>query len=58
MNMTGGNIRYAYAIDACLALINVIVIIAFVKDHKYNADWIAEQEAKGSEEAEAFAKTI
>ena len=58
MNMTGGNIRYAYAIDACLALINVIVIIAFVKDHKYNADWIAEQEAKGSEEAETFAKTI
>ena len=38
MNMTGGNIRYAYAIDACLALINVIVIIAFVKDHKYNAE--------------------
>ena len=46
MNMTGGNIRYAYAIDACLALINVIVIIAFVKDHKYNADWIAEHYRK------------
>lgn len=45
MNMTGGNVRYAYAIDACLALINVVLIIVFVKDHKYNRDWLAEQEA-------------
>ena len=58
MNMTGGNIRYAYAIDACLALVNVILIIAFVKDHKYNADWIAEQEAKGAEETKTSVKTI
>ena len=45
MTMTGGNVRYAYLIDACLALINVLVIIIFVKDHKYNKDWQAEQVA-------------
>ena len=49
MNMTGGNVRYAYIIDACLALVNVLLIALFVKDHKYNRDWIAEQEAKGEE---------
>ena len=49
MNMTGGNVRYAYIIDACLALVNVLLIVLFVKDHKYNRDWIAEQEAKGEE---------
>ncbi len=58
MNMTGGNIRYAYAIDACLALVNVLLIIVFVKDHKYNRDWIAEQEAKGEADAEVSAETM
>lgn len=47
MNMTGGNVRYAYIIDACLALINVLLIVVFVKDHKYNRDWQAEQAANG-----------
>ena len=28
---------------------NVLLIALFVKDHKYNRDWIAEQEAKGEE---------
>ncbi len=46
MNMTGGNIRMAYLIDACLALLNVLFILIFVKDHKYNRDWIAEHGKK------------
>ncbi len=46
MNMTGGNVRYAYIIDACLAIINVLLIVFFVKDHKYNKDWQAGEAAK------------
>ena len=46
MNMTGGNVRYAYIIDACLAVINVLLIVFFVKDHKYNKDWQAGEAAK------------
>ena len=46
MNMTGGNVRYAYVIDACLAIINVLLIVFFVKDHKYNKDWQAGEAAK------------
>lgn len=46
MTITNGNVRYAYLIDACLALINVLIIVIFVKDHKYNKDWMAEQAAK------------
>lgn len=46
MNATHGNVRYAYLIDACLGLINVLLIIFFVKDHKFNRDWQAEQAAK------------
>lgn len=48
MTMTGGNVRYAYLIDACLALINVALVLFFVKDHKYNNDWMVEQAAKQS----------
>ncbi len=46
MNMTGGNVRYAYIINACLAIINVLLIVFFVKDHKYNKDWQAGEAAK------------
>lgn len=49
MNMTGGNVRYAYLIDACLAILNVIIVIVFVKDHKYNKDWMAEQAVTNSD---------
>lgn len=49
MTMTGGSVRYAYLIDACLALINVLLIVFLVKDHKYNRDWKAEQEAMKKE---------
>ncbi len=36
--LTGGQIRYAYLVFACVALVNVLLVLT-VDEHKYNRDW-------------------
>ena len=50
--MTGGVIRYAYLVLAIVSFVNII-LIATVNEHRFNRDWMAEQEAKKAEEAAA-----
>ena len=36
--LTGGQIRFAYLVFACVAIVNVLLVLT-VDEHKYNRDW-------------------
>ena len=36
--LTGGQIRFAYLVFACVAIVNVLLVLT-VDEHKYNKDW-------------------
>ncbi len=36
--LTGGQIRFAYLVFACVAVVNVLLVLT-VDEHKYNKDW-------------------
>lgn len=44
-SVTGGEIRYAYLVFACIAWVNIL-LISTVNEHRFNRDWKAEQEKK------------
>lgn len=41
---TGGEVRMAYLVFACVALVNVL-LVCLIKDRKYNRDFMAEEKA-------------